>query len=411
MKSNNKIYDLIIVGGGPAGAAAALYAAREGLSALLLDKSTFPREKICGDALSGKSVDVLDELDLLDQVRKLPGAAISRIIFSSPAQTELVIRLDGSQLEMIPEGFVIRRRIFDQFMFERAREAADETLENFTVTGLVWEADQVCGVRGKSGDGGGEQEFRGRIVLGADGYKSIVARRTGLYRHQPRHCIAAIRQYYENVSGLSDQIELHFADSIIPGYFWIFPLENGYANIGLGMPYTAIKSQAKNLKRALQDIIKHPQFRARFAAARPQEPAFGWNLPVGSTHRRNFGNGFLLLGDAAGLVDPFTGEGIGNALYSARYAVATAAQTIRNGDVSAGSLKRYDRQLWAAIGSELAVSTKLQKIGQWRPLLNFVIRKAAHNPKVSSVIAGMITNEIPKNQLTNPLFYLRLLLS
>ena len=157
--------------------------------------------------------------------------------------------------------------------------------------------------------------------------------------------------------------------------------------------------------------MEGPQFRGRFAQAQPLEPAVGWNLPVGSTHRRAHGHGYLLLGDAAGLIDPFTGEGIGNALFSARYAVAAAAQALQNGDVSAKALERYDRELWGAIGGELSVSTRLQKIGQWRPLLNFVIRKAARNPAIRNVIAGMIANEIPKTKLTNPLFYLRLLLS
>ena len=410
MTGTNNYYDLIIVGGGPAGAAAALYAAREGLSTLLLDKASFPRDKVCGDALSGKSVAVLKELDLLDQVRRLPGAAINRIIFSSPDQTELVIQLGNSELESVPEGFVIRRHIFDQFLFDQARQAATTTLEGFTVTDLLQKDGRVCGVRGRSGDGD-EREFRGGVVLGADGYKSIVARKTGNYRHQPRHCITALRQYYQGVSGLTDQIELHFVSDIIPGYFWIFPLENGTANIGLGMPHSEIKKQGRNLRQALKAVIEGPQFRERFAQAQPLEPAVGWNLPVGSTHRRAHGHGYLLLGDAAGLIDPFTGEGIGNALFSARYAVAAAAQALQNGDVSAQALERYDRELWGAIGGELSISTRLQKIGQWRPLLNFVIRKAARNPAIRNLIAGMIANEIPKTKLTNPLFYLRLLMS
>ncbi|MFB0517465.1 MAG: NAD(P)/FAD-dependent oxidoreductase [Candidatus Neomarinimicrobiota bacterium] len=403
-------YDLIIVGGGPSGSAAALYAKRHGLRTLLLDKATFPRDKICGDALSGKSVAILKDLNLLNKVRGLPGATIYRIIFSSPVHTELVIDLRQSSLSYIPEGFVIRRAIFDQFLFEEARQAADTCREGFTVTDLVWEAGFVNGIRGRQGNGA-EEEHRGRIVLGADGYHSLVARQTGLYQHDPRHWVLALRQYYQNVGGLTDQIELHYVDEVIPGYFWIFPLENGCANVGIGMLHAYIKRQKVDLRQALQRAIDSPAFRERFTDARPMEDPVGWNLPVGSQHRRMVGDGFMLLGDAAGLIDPFTGEGIGNALYSARFAVEAAKEAIEAGDVSAAFLARYDQRLWDAIGGELKVSTQMQKIGRHRLLLNFVIGKAARNKEVGDLIAGMIANEVPKKKLANPLFYLKLLFS
>jgi len=403
-------YDLIIVGGGPSGAAAALYARRQGLRTLLLDKATFPRDKVCGDALSGKSVAILRELDLLDGVRQLPGAAISRIIFTSPRHTELVIDLQQSGLNQVPEGFVIRRRNFDRFLFEEAKQAADDCREGFTVTDLVTEDGFVCGVRGRQGDTD-EIEYRGRIVLGADGYNSLVARKTGLYRHDPRHWVVALRQYYRNVGGLSDQIELHYVDEVIPGYFWIFPLEDGCANVGIGMLHQYIKEQKVDLRQALKAAIDSPAFRERFTNAEPLEEPVGWNLPVGSKHRPMVGNGFMLLGDAAGLIDPFTGEGIGNALYSARFAVDAAHEAIEAGDASETFLARYDKRLWDAIGGELRVSSQLQKIGRYRRLLNFVISKAARNREVSDLIAGMIANEVPRKQLSNPLFYLKLLFS
>ncbi|UCH63788.1 MAG: NAD(P)/FAD-dependent oxidoreductase [Fidelibacterota bacterium] len=403
-------YDLIIVGSGPSGAAAAMFARRYSLRTLLLDKAAFPRDKICGDALSGKSVAILRELNLLDGVRRLPGATISRIIFTSPRHTELAIDLKRSSLNQVPEGFVIRRRNFDRFLFEEARRAADTCLESFTVTDLVYEDGFVCGVRGRQGDNA-EIEHRGRIVLGADGYNSLVARKTDLYHHDPRHWVVALRQYYHNVSGLSDQIELHYVDEVIPGYFWIFPLENGCANVGIGMLHQYIKDQKVDLRQALKAAIDSPAFRERFTGAESLEEPVGWNLPVGSKHRRIVGNGFMLLGDAAGLIDPFTGEGIGNALYSARFAVGTAREAIKAEDVSETFLARYDKRLWDAIGGELRVSTQLQKIGRYRLLLNFVISKAARNGQVSDLIAGMIANEVPRKQLANPLFYLKLLFS
>ena len=222
-------YDLIIVGGGPAGATAALYAQRHGLAALLLDKQCFPRDKICGDALSGKTVAILHELGLFEEVCDLPGAAVARIVFGSPDATAASIDLSSYELRnaltgrVLPmEGFVIRREVFDDFLFTKARAAAAYTLEGFAVRELLREGEQVCGVEGSTADGT-SLEFRAPLVLGCDGFNSIVARKSGLYRHESRDWMVALRQYFEGVAGLSDQIELHFIDEVRPGYFGSFP--------------------------------------------------------------------------------------------------------------------------------------------------------------------------------------------
>jgi flavin-dependent dehydrogenase len=215
---NSNSYDLIIVGAGPAGCTAALYAARYGLKTLLLEKERFPRDKICGDALSGKSITILRDLALLDKVAALPGAAINTITFSSPDHTSFSINLNHSGLKKATKGFVVRRKVFDDFLFQEVRRTDVQCLEGFTVTDLVLADGQVQGIRGIRDDSEQVIEYKGRIILGTDGYKSIVAQKTGLYHHDPEHWVVALRGYYKNVKDLSDQIELHFIDEVIPGY-------------------------------------------------------------------------------------------------------------------------------------------------------------------------------------------------
>jgi len=409
--SNGQTYDVIIVGGGPSGAAAALYAHRKGLSTLLLDKDSFPRDKICGDALSGKSVTILEELDLLDGVSELPGAFIQSVVFGSPTYKQVNIDFKRNIVENTPSGFVIRREIFDNFMFQEAKKAATTTVENFIVKDVLSENGRLTGVSGKNTATGESVEYTGKIILGADGFNSLIARKTGLYEHDPEHWVVALRQYYKDVKGLTDQIELHYIDEVLPGYFWVFPLENGYANVGIGMLHKYIKDRNVDLKEALKHAIESDAFRERFTDAEPMENPMGWNLPVGSKHRKIYGNGFMLLGDAASLIDPFTGEGIGNAMYSAKYAIEVADEAIKTGDFTEDFIAKYDERLWAEVGDELQVSYKLQKLGKIRPLLNFVINKAARSDEVSNIIAGMLANEVPRKKLANPLFYFKLLFS
>jgi geranylgeranyl reductase family protein len=411
--TDDDLYDVIAVGGGPAGAAAVLHARRLGLRSLLLDKARFPRDKTCGDALSGRSVTELQTLGLLGEVRALPGSTIRRLVFGSPSgeTVSVSLRLPGQTVAVdgpVIEGYVVPRLHLDAFLFDRARAAADRCLEGFAVRDLVREDGRVIGVTGQATDGT-VSEFRGRVILGADGFSSVVARRAGLYRHQAAHGMVAVRCYYEGVAGLDDQIELHFLDEVLPGYFWIFPAGPGRANVGIGMSHADLTRQGVDLRQALEHAVTSPRFRARFAGARALERPVGWNLPVGSVRRPACGEGFLLLGDAAGLIDPFTGEGIGNALCSARLAAETAAEARGAGDYRARFLQRYENRLWEVLGKELATSTRLHRLARRRWLVDFVIRKAARRPEIRAAIAAMMLSPDDRRRLLGPRFYLELL--
>ena len=404
------MYDVIIVGGGPAGATAALYAHQLGLKCIVLDKAIFPRDKICGDALSGKTVRILRELDLIDDVEKLDGSNINRITFGSPSNSQFDVHLkDSRNKRHITKGYVIPRKIFDNFLFEKASVVSD-TRQGFIVNNIKAHNGAVIGVEGINAKG--EQEIiNAPIVLGCDGANSIVARKLGLYKMDMNNTAVAIRCYYEGVGGLTDQIELHYVSEVKPGYFWIFPAGEGRANVGLGLSKDDAKRENRTLNQILEDIIHSDYFSDRFTNAKPLEKPVGWNLPLGSIHRKNYGNGYMLLGDSAGLVDPFTGEGIGNAMVSAKYAIDISRKAIDMGDYSELVFKEYDQLLWNEIGGELNVSTKLQKLARFSFLLNFVINRAARNDEVQDIISGMLSNQEARGDLSNPMFYFKILFS
>jgi len=405
------MYDVIIVGAGPAGTCAALYGHRQGLKTLLLDKSQFPRDKTCGDALSGKSVKVLDDLGLISGVDNLNGSIIKRIIFGNPRHSECELLLDKSlNKKHIKHGYVIPRIAFDNFMLEEAKKVSKYE-DGFTVNDLIFDNNNiVVGVKGRTKNGE-EKEFRGNLVFGADGPSSIVSKKAGLYDMNMEHTAVGIRCYYENVKDLTDQIELHYVKEMNPGYFWIFPAGQNRANIGVGLLKSIVKKEERKLSDIMLDVIDSENFRHRFKDAVPMEKPKGWNLPFGSIKRENHGDGFLLLGDAAGLVDPFTGEGIGNALVSGRIAAEVAAKAKENNNFTKEYLKYYDQELWGYLGNELSTSSKLLKLAHSKFLLNFVIDRAARNEKVRNLISGMLADEIPKSELSNPLFYLKILFS
>ena len=226
-----------------------------------------------------------------------------------------------------------------------------------------------------------------------------------------KNTAVAIRCYYEGIEGLTDQIELHYVSEVKPGYFWLFPAGEGRANIGIGLSKDDAKKEDRSLGEILEEITNSNYFKDRFKNAKPLEKPVGWNLPMGSIHRKNHGDGFMLLGDAAGLVDPFTGEGIGNAMVAAKYATRVAKKAHHLGEFNAKIFKEYDELVWEELGGELGTSAKLQKLARYSFLLNFVIKRAARSKDVQEIISGMLSNEIARDDLSNPSFYFKILLS
>ncbi|MBC7921517.1 MAG: geranylgeranyl reductase family protein [Ferruginibacter sp.] len=412
--------DVCILGAGPGGSAAALHLANRGIASVLLDKATFPRDKVCGDALSGKVVNELRRIDprLVERLAALPTGLPSRgIHFFAPnlSRVSVPFKYPYDQATDQPPGYLVRRVDFDHFLVEEARQRPEiDFREGIEVNDFRREGGRITLV-----GPAGMPLLSTRLLIVANGAQSAFTRHHAGIRMEPEHHCAGLRAYYRGVKGLDADgfIELHFFRNFLPGYFWIFPLSGvpsdgggGYANVGVGMLSESIRRQKINLKKAMLDTIAaHPRLRDRFAHAERLGDIRGYGLPLGSKQRPLSGDGFLLVGDAASLVDPFTGEGISNAMISGRWAATTAEQALRTQNFSASFLRTYDGAVYNRLGKELALSRRMQQLLRYPGLFNVVANRAARNPVLAETLSCMFLDLDLRQRLRQPSFYLKLL--
>lgn len=404
-----------IIGAGPAGAWAALCLAKQGIACTLFDKATFPRDKICGDAISGKVLEVIRKThpeylpELQAQPYVLPTWGIS---FVAPNTKAIHLPFTQKVERDTPVGYVIARKDFDNFLIEKVRqEPLIRFFEGTEVKIARYRPDSIT----IEAEGKEKVVYNTKVILGGDGANSIVASRFAKFKLEPKHHSAGVRAYYHTVSGIhaENYIELHYFKSLLPGYFWVFPLPNGRANVGIGMRSDHIKKHKVNLRQKLLDCIaQEPTLQTRFGNAVLEDKVTGWNLPLGSKKRKLSGHRFLLLGDAAALIDPFTGEGIGNAMYCGYFAALNVSGCLKNNlDFTEQALLAYDKAVYQRMGEELEISTTLQKLVQFPWLFNFIVKKAQKSATLRETLMCMFEDVDMRNRFKNPLFYLKMLLN
>lgn len=401
-------YDVIIVGAGPGGSAAAYYHAKQKRKVLLLDKTTFPRDKICGDGVTGKSLSVLHDMGLTHWIEQTRKVSCNGVLLSSPNQTLLSIPIHSPDDPM--SAFCIERENLDEAIFIAARKEVKGNggqVEYETVVAPIVENGVVVGVTTK------ENEYRAPLVIGAGGYNCPISRYVMDNTEQPKqdrkYYSSAIREYWEGLEGNNGEFEIHFIDGILPGYFWIFPISDNKVNIGVGMLLDDMDKQKVKLKEMLDWIVTESFLAPRFKSATPIEKTRrGWLLPLGSGRksdllpRQNYLPGCLLIGDAASLIDPFTGEGIGNALVSGKLSAAYPIIDHQTGVA-------YQKQLWDTIGEELLNSHRFQRMLKYKWLMNWFFRRANKKPALRDAITDMLHNKESQGKL-GKLFLLRHLL-
>ncbi len=335
-------YDVIIVGAGPAGSTLGWKLASEGVKTLVLDGARFPREKVCGDYIEPRGLHLLDKmgcLQTLEATTPLPIIYSSTYVDSKRCYIGR-IPFYGVHKHLPPHGYIVPRDVLDNVILETAVEAGATVLQETYITGFS--ADRR-GVTVEATRPGNRVVYRGRIVVGADGVNSIVARHAGLLADDARHIALSQRAYADGYDGGIGEAAFFFDGDFFPGYGWMFPMSHGRVNLGVGMLKETCQRHGIAVPQLFRDFFEklkrgHPRCR-KLKLVRP--PIGGIVKTYGGAGCNYFDKG-LLIGDAGSFVDPMTGEGITPAMESALIAAQVILDALPKKKLDADSFAPYE---------------------------------------------------------------------
>ncbi len=295
--------DVIVVGAGPAGATTAFYLAQSGLDVLVLEKSTFPREKVCGDGLTPRAVKSLISMGI--SVTEKDGWVRNKglRVIGAGKRMELL----WPELASYPDYGLVRTRLdLDETLARRAQQAGARLLEGVTVTGPVLDerTGRITGVTARPAGGAGERSYAARVVVAADGNSSRLSVAMGLRKRDDRPLGVAVRTYYRSPRHDDDYLEswldLWDGDRLLPGYGWIFGMGDGTSNVGLGLLNTSAAFGNTDYHAMLRKWLNGMPAEWGFTEENRTQPIRGAALPMGFNRTPHYHNGLLLAGDAGG---------------------------------------------------------------------------------------------------------------
>ncbi len=389
LPTQNPIFDVTIVGAGPAGATAAARLGEAGLRVLLLDKAkSFPREKPCGGGITARA---LTRLPFTREVfRELPTNALTKMYVESPDGTGMVYEDPAGD----PILYLVRRIDWDAALFRRAAARVTEIALGATVTGMVTEHD---GITLRCSD---HRVFRARVVLGADSANSVIARLTGLRTGEVhgQYAVDMMEEtpYTELDTPHRDRVTLLLSLPDSYGYGYIFP-KRDHLNLGFGSGPDYFVEHVRGRSRE-HHLAFVEQMKARGLATGTSQPANyrAFPIPISGPLEKTYTDRVLLAGDAAGMVNAFSAEGIVFAMISGDLAAAAILSAVveanhdpAQANFSARSLARYQQAWEAEIGGELRHSVRIQRRLFTEPgRVDTLIRRANQDPELLRLLCG-----------------------
>jgi geranylgeranyl reductase family protein len=404
--------DVIVVGAGPSGSTAAYYLAQAGLNVLLIEKSRFPRDKVCGDGLTPRAVKSLVAmgLDVSEEAGWLRNKGL-RVIGGG-----MRLELDWPELSSWPGyGLVRTRASLDEQLARRAQAAGAKLLEGTTVTGPVLddsgrivgvettsETDEKSKARSRSDNTerahGSTVTYRARVVVAADGNSSRLSIAMGLRKRDDRPMGVAVRTYYTSPRHEDDYLEswldLWDGDRLLPGYGWIFGMGDGTSNVGLGLLNTSDAFGKTDYRELLKRWLRSMPEEWGYVEENRTEPVRGAALPMGFNRTPHYHQGLVLAGDAAGMVNPFNGEGIAYAMESGELLARVVSQALARPTRAETErvLRSYPEELQNAYGRYYTLGRLFVELIGRPKLMRYATGRGMHHPQLMRFALKLLAN-------------------
>jgi geranylgeranyl reductase family protein len=392
--------DVVVVGAGPGGSSAAFHLARHGLRVLLLEKTEFPREKVCGDGLTPRAVRALIRMgiDTTEEKGWLQNRGL-RVIGGG-----VRLELDWPDLASYPNYGLTRTRMdFDHMLATAATDAGAILHSGTNVTGpILDDSGRVVGVKAVGRDRE-PLEFRAPLVIAADGVSGRFALALGLAKRTDRPMGVAVRQYFRSETRHDDNymeswLELRSresGDTLLPGYGWIFGLGDGRVNVGLGVLNSSKAFQNTNYRTLLADWVANtPHDWGLSDPANAEGKPLGAALPMGFNRVPHYTRGVLLVGDCGGMVNPFNGEGIPYAMESGELAAEVAVQALARtpGPARERALAHYPAALKARYGGYYRLGNIFVKLIGRPQIMKLATHHGMPHPTLMRFVLKLLAN-------------------